>query len=159
MTSAASEPISTRLRSMKAAQHEAEEKSSARKGSGKTAGEGGSVKVPALKSSKYSFPEVDALGFAHPVPPPHATRHLCTQEPLAHKHHSRTTCITLVVVPLPTNNPSLTATLPAAEQGSDKFEWFQVSLLIAAMGVVTYLTAPASLTTKDPSPWHVWFYG
>lgn len=99
MTSAASEPISTRLRSMKAG-HEAEEKSSARKGSGKTAGEGGSAKVPALKSSKYSFPE-----------------------------------------------------------GSDKFEWFQVSLLIAAMGVVTYLTAPASLTTKDPSPWHVWFYG
>ena len=158
MTSAASEPISTRLRSMKAG-HEAEEKSSARKGSGKTAGEGGSAKVPALKSSKYSFPEVDALGFAHPVPPPPCyTSYLCTQGPLAHKHHSSTTCITLVV-PLPTNNLSLTATLPAAEQGSDKFEWFQVSLLIAAMGVVTYLTAPASLTTKDPSPWHVWFYG
>jgi hypothetical protein len=153
MTSAASEPISTRLRSMKAAQHEAEEKSSARKGSGKTAVEGGSVKAPALKSSKFSFPEVGALGFAHPAPPPmlhviSAQKRLLPTFITPGLHHSRPHC-----------KLSLTSTPPAAEQGSDRFEWFQVSLLIAAMGMVTYLTAPASLTTKDPSPWHVWFYG
>eukprot|EP00282_Hemiselmis_andersenii_P014453 CAMPEP_0114145502 /NCGR_PEP_ID=MMETSP0043_2-20121206/20082_1 /TAXON_ID=464988 /ORGANISM="Hemiselmis andersenii, Strain CCMP644" /LENGTH=346 /DNA_ID=CAMNT_0001239927 /DNA_START=192 /DNA_END=1231 /DNA_ORIENTATION=+ len=35
----------------------------------------------------------------------------------------------------------------------------EVLALMAAMGFVTYSTAPAQMTTKTPTPMHVWFYG
>lgn len=35
----------------------------------------------------------------------------------------------------------------------------QVAALIAVMGGVSYFTMPASLTTKDPTVQHVWYYG
>mmetsp|Transcript_44404 Transcript_44404/g.111195 ORF Transcript_44404/g.111195 Transcript_44404/m.111195 type:complete len:351 (+) Transcript_44404:217-1269(+) len=61
--------------------------------------------------------------------------------------------------PSSSSSESAAAARKVASQPAAGGGWLEVLGLMAAMALVTYMTAPAHMTTKAPTPLHVWFYG
>jgi hypothetical protein len=38
-------------------------------------------------------------------------------------------------------------------------EWVHAFVALFVVGIITYLTTPANLTAREPTPLHVWYYG
>ena len=38
-------------------------------------------------------------------------------------------------------------------------EWVHACVALFVVGIITYLTTPANLTAREPTPLHVWYYG
>ncbi|KAJ1492969.1 hypothetical protein T484DRAFT_1769913 [Baffinella frigidus] len=49
---------------------------------------------------------------------------------------------------------------PGGEQASRPTgEWVHAAVALVVVGIITYLTTPANLTAREPTPLHVWYYG